>query len=118
MFQDRHHLLSPRQEWRLRPEAKALREDRSLIVRLDRSEHNEIHRHCPPVPLLGFYALQRVNKLYEPGDTPLESIENLMQSIEASAKHPRVHEIEKQLAGLAVWSLDLQRPFIADKRYE
>lgn len=118
MFRDNHHILHDRVSWTSRPEAKALREDRSLIVKLDRSEHNEIHRHTVAVPLLGYRALVRTRREYEAGNTPLESIENLMAAIEVAQKHPRAHPIERELAGLAIWSLDLVRPFVAEKRYE
>ena len=118
MFQDKHHLIFDRVSWTSRPEAKRLREDRSLIVRLDRSEHNELHRHAVAIPLLGYHALVRTLRDYEAGDTPLESVDNLMSTIEKVGQHPAAHPIEKKLSELAVWALDLERPFIADKRYE
>lgn len=118
MFHDRHHIIYDKSSWTSRPEAKALREDPSLIIRLDRLEHNEIHRFGTALPLLGYYALTRVQRDYEPGPTPLRSVENLMGAIEHSSEHPKTHPIQKQLAELAVWALDLQRPFIAGKSYE
>lgn len=118
MFRDNHHLIFDRVSWTSRPEAKAIRENKSLIVRLDRAEHNELHKHCVAVPLLGYHALMRTNRLFEPQATPLASIENLMGSIEKAVDHPKAHPIERQLGELAVWALDLERPFIADKRYE
>lgn len=118
MFRDRHHLVFDRVSWSSRPEAKRIREDKSLIVRLDRIDHDELHRHTVPVPLLGYHALVRTFKSYEPGDTPLESIENLMGSIEQAVNHPKAHPLERELGGLAVWALDLERPFIAEARYD
>jgi hypothetical protein len=118
MFRDKHHLIFDRVSWTSRPEAKKLRENPSLIVRLDRSEHSELHRHTVAVPLLGYHALVRTLRDYEPGATPLESVENLMATIEGVGNHPRAHPIEKSLTELAVWALDLERPFIADKQYE
>lgn len=55
--------------------------------------------------------------MYEPKDTPIKSVESLMLSIEQAANHPKAHIIEKHLAELAVWALDLQRPFIAGVEY-
>lgn len=112
MFQDAHHIIHERKEWSLRPEAKSIRETPSLIVRMDRSEHNEIHRNCPAIPLLGYHALVRTRQAFEEGDSPLESMENLMTAIEAASKHPKANTIEKHLAELAVWAIDLQRPYI------
>lgn len=119
MRRDRHHILFDRVAWTQRPESKVLRRSESLIVTLDRDTHNELHKHCPSIPALGFYALQRVNRDFEPVyNDKLASVDNLMLAIEESAKHPKTHEIERRLAGLAVWALDLQRPFIVESRYE
>lgn len=114
MWRDSHHILHNKQEWSLRPDAKSLREHQSLIVPLHRSEHNEIHKHCPAVPLLGYHALQRTFAMYEPSHTPVESMDNLMKAIEHAANHPKAHIIEKHLAELAIWAVDLQKPFIAE----
>lgn len=114
MWKDSHHLLHNKQEWSLRPDAKTLREHPSLIFPITRAEHNEIHKHYPAVPLLGYYALQRTLAMYEPGDTPVESIDNLMKSMEHAANHPKAHIIEKHLAELAIWAIDLQKPLIAE----
>lgn len=37
-----------------------------------------------------------------------------MSSIEQSVNHPKAHVIEKHLADLAIWAIDLQRPFIGE----
>jgi len=114
MFRDAHHILHNKQEWSLRPESKALRETSSLVVRLDRPLHEELHRECPAVPLLGIHALERTLRTYEGHSSHLVSMEHLMTAIEQSANHPKAHIIEKHLAELAIWSIDLQRPFVAD----
>jgi len=113
MFKSRHHEVYNGLEWSLRPDAKAIRENPALIKRMYWEQHQEIHAHTVAVPLLGFYALQRTRKLFEPQSTHLGSLENLMSSIETAAMHPRSHDIESQLALLAIDALDLQRPFIA-----
>lgn len=110
-----HHIIHHKAEWSLRPEAKAIRETPSLIVPMERSLHNEIHSNVPAVPLLGYHALMRTSSNFEPirGDS-LKTIENLMAAIETSASHPKAHVIEKHLADLAIWAIDLQRPFIGE----
>lgn len=113
MFKDAHHIIHENREWSLRPEAKSIRETPSLIVKIDREEHNELHRTCPAIPLLGYHALIRTRKTFEVGDNPIQSMENLMRSIEEASNHPRAHEVEKHLAELAIWAIDLQRPFVS-----
>jgi len=114
MFKDGHHILHNRLEWSLRPESKRLRETPSLIPRLDRETHDEIHRTCPPVPLLGYYALMRVNKLFEPSRNTLESIDSLLDAIDEANHHPKAHPLERQLGDAAMWAIELQIPAIAD----
>lgn len=112
MFKDRHHIIHGRREWEARPEAKSIRETPSLIVRMDREDHTELHRNCPAIPLLGYHALMRTRQLYEENENPLKSMENLMTAIEKASTHPKTHPVEKGLAELAVWAIDLQRPYI------
>lgn len=111
---DVHHLLFPRQEWSLRPDAKRLRETQGLTVRIDRSLHDEIHRECPPIPLLGFYALQRTIREFYPARDPVASIDNLAEAIDIATRHPRAHRIEQDLAQLTIQAIMLERPFVAD----
>lgn len=116
MFKDGHHILHNKQEWTLRPDAKKLRETPTLVPRLDRVTHNEIHRYAPAVPLLGYHALQRTLSFFEEGDTTIQSVENLMRAIEHAANHPKAHIIEKHVAELAIWAIDLQRPFLVNNQ--
>lgn len=112
-MEDSHHILFPRQEWELRPDAKNIRRSPLLIPRMNREVHNELHQNCPPVPLLGYYALQRILRDFHPQVTTLTTMDNLMEMIETS-NGPRTHAIERHMAELAVWAIDLQRPFIAE----
>ena len=107
---DRHHILHERVEWTARQQAADLRERPELVPRIDRSVHEELHRIAPAVPLLGYYALCRVNKLYEPvpGDT-IASMDNLLFAIEDAGKHPKAHRVERAIAGLAIEALEIQR---------
>lgn len=113
-YRDGHHILHNRQEWSLRPEAQYIREHPSLIPRIPREVHEELHKACPPVPLLGFYALKRTVKMWTPDNFTLASIDNLQFAIEDAAKHEKSHEIESQLAYLAIEALELQKPFIRE----
>lgn len=111
---DRHHILFPNREWSLRREGLYLREQETLKPVIDRDVHNELHRNCPPVPLLGYHALRRTMKLWEPGETPLRSLANLTEAIDASTRTPRAHRLERELAYLTIQALDLQAPYISE----
>lgn len=110
---DKDHVLWTEQHWSSNKAANQLRTQSSLIIQLDRDTHEAKHRTVPPVPLLGHYALNKTLRLYEPGSTPIRSIDNLLSAIEVAANAPRAHEIEKYLAELAIWAIELQKPFIA-----
>lgn len=107
---DRHHVLFTRSHWTSTKEAKALRE--SFLFPLDREVHEELHRNCPPVPLLGYYALTSVLRNIEPVNKPKHDLEELMSAIELSTKHYKTHPIERQMGELAVEAVHLQLPFI------
>ena len=112
-MRDRHHILHYRQEWRLRDDATAIREHPSLVPVLDRETHNEIHRHCPPVPLLGYHALRRVRALWVPHKDTIESVDSLLWAIDETNRHPRAHPIERSLGELAMQAIELQKPYIS-----
>lgn len=109
---DRHHIVHNRLEWSSRPESSAIRETISLIPRMDRAAHDELHRNCPPIPLLGFHALQRTLSDFHPTHDTFESMDALMKSMEYASHHPKAHPIEKQMALLAIQAVDLQRPYV------
>ena len=113
-MEDAHHLLHNKQEWSLRPDGKALRETPSLIPRIDRGLHNEIHRNVPAVPLLGYFALQRTLREFYPTRDTLSSMDNLIVAMDIASKHHKAHVIEKAQVHLSIWALELQRPYIAE----
>lgn len=113
-MRDRHHLLNNRQEWRLRPEALKLREHPSLVPTIERRVHEDLHAHCPAVPLLGYHTLVRVNKLWYPQRNTLQSMDELVYAIDEATQHPQTHEIERGVAKLAIQAIELQRPFIEE----
>lgn len=114
MYKDGHHIVNNRLEWSLRPEAKQLRETPSLIPRLERPLHEQIHRDTPAVPLLGYHTLRRTLNTFEPTNDTLETMSNLMLSIEDASLHTKAHYVERELAMLAVYAIDLQRPYIKE----
>lgn len=121
MAREQHHILHDRISWESRRDGEELRRDKSLIVPLEHDVHAELHRETPAVPLLGYFALRRVNSSYEAGTNYLENVENLQRSIEEAGNSPKAHYVEKQVGELTIHVLELQKPFIADaystKRY-
>lgn len=111
---DAHHILHNKQEWSLRPEANQLRTNRLLIPLIDREVHNELHRACPAVPLLGFHALRRIARDFEQDFDTIGTVDNLLLSMEKANTDPRNHAIERSLGELAIEAIDLQRPFLIE----
>jgi hypothetical protein len=109
---DKHHILHERQEWTLRPAAEYLREHPSLVPRIDRQLHEVLHRVAPAVPLLGHHALRHVVNDYQPGANTLESMDNLLLSIDYASRHPRAHSVEVRLAELAIEAISIQRDIL------
>lgn len=69
------------------------------------------------MPLLGIHSLHLVvNRFKVTGDSPIKDIELLQSIIEQTKKQPQAHAIERDLVDLAVWALDLQKPFIKEGR--
>lgn len=112
---DKHHINFNRQEHDLRPESRAIRATPELIPLMDKSIHAELHRNCPPVPVIGHIALFRVLRNFEieQGDT-FQTLDNLCFSIEQSNKTPKAHRIERAMSDLTIDALRLQIPFIRE----
>ena len=110
----RHHIMHEAASHNSRAESRYLRNQPTLIPRIDRLAHNEIHDVCPAVPLLGSYALQSVVRTFEPGRDTFESVSNLLSSIELASRHPKSHRIETELAQLSIQAIEMQMPFIKD----
>ena len=109
---DKHHVLHNRVEWSARPQAAALRESPPLIPLIDRDIHNELHAIAPPVPLLGYYALNRIATLYQPQDSTIASLDSLISAIDKAGKHPKAHRVERGMAELAISAIEIQRAIL------
>lgn len=113
-FNDEHHILHHRQEWELREDGKKLRDTLALRPVIFRGMHNEIHRDCPPIPLLGYHALAQVRKHFQPTFDTFETIDRLCFAIEKAGWHERSHPIERDLGELAIEAIRLQIPYIQE----
>lgn len=111
---DKHHIVHYGLEWSLRPQAKQIRETPSLIPETPRDFHDYIHESVPAIPLLGYHALLHTLSRFEPTNDTIQTLDSLMTAIEYAEHHPKAHDIERDLARLAINALDLQRPFILE----
>jgi len=109
---DRHHILHNRVEWTARTQSETLRESPPLVPRLDRSVHNEVHKIAPAVPLLGYYALNRILLLYEPHEYTMPSIDSLLMAIDQAGNHRKAHPVERGMADLAIQAIEIQRAIL------
>jgi len=109
-----HHVIHPAKEWQIRPEAKKVRDTPSLIVPMGPYAHNKLHRNCPPLPLLGYHALQTVVREFTPTRDTMETLDSLVYAIEQAARHPRAYQVERGVARLAIDALETQRPFLQE----
>lgn len=109
---DAHHLLFERVAWDARPEGRRLRATPSLIPSIPRDIHEDLHRECPIVPVLGSQALMKAGSVFKSSHDTMTDMDRLMKAFEAAGNHHRAHDVERHLAELAVWAVDLQRPFV------
>lgn len=114
-MRDKHHIVHNRQEHDLRLESRTIRATPELIPLMDRPAHNELHRHCPAIPLLGHVAAFRTLRAFEVerGNT-LQTLDNLCFAIEEANRSPKAHRIERAMGDLAIDALRLQIPFIKE----
>ena len=108
----RHHVSFDRLSHTARKESAFIRS--SIVPLMYDEPHVELHKHSPVVPVLAYYALSKVVRLFEPHGTTMERIESLQHSIDEVIKNPRMHPVERGIGDLAIWALDVQKPFIID----
>jgi hypothetical protein len=116
-FFDRHHLLYYDKQWSALPETSRLRSEPRNNVLMQRFGHTILHREVCFVPVLSPHMAKSVlNELraYPDNENPLINLDNLQSSINYAKTYPRTTEIEKRVAELAIYALDLQKPFIKD----
>ena len=111
---NKHHVAHGRQEWRLRPESRRIREHPRMMTLMDIDSHQALHDNCPAIPLLGFHAMRKVASLWTPGDDVFESISNLQFAIEGAMRQPKMHPLERQLGALMIEIVGLQVPYIRE----
>lgn len=111
-MRDRDHLLNTEKQWTSERFAALLRRHQSLIFDVDREIHELKHRECPPVPLLGHFALQGAFNRYHATYDPTKDIDGLCLAIDQATKGDRFHQIERDQAGLTIEAIQIQKPYI------
>lgn len=116
---ERHHILFNRRVWSSTDDLAELRGDPRLIVPLDHDTHQELHEnvsHVPPLSLHVARASLRLFEDFESNGDYMKSVEHLQTSIEQAIRHPKSDRIEREVGSLAVYALDLQKPYIETSR--
>lgn len=113
---DLHHVVFPRKLYEVYPQGKAIRD--ALLVRdMRRVDHENLHRSVSPLPMLGYYALQRVaSDMERYYADPLEGIDDYCFAVESANKHHKCKPMERKLGELAVETIREQIPYIRSMR--
>lgn len=69
---------------------------------------------CPAPPPLDIHIAQRASGLYVPHTNPLIAIDNFRFAVDKALRHPRAHDIERNVAMLTIEAVTLQLPFIRE----
>ena len=108
-----HHILETRSDWTSNKLANRLRTVGELMPELWQPAHDSLTRACPIVPLLGYKALELVTADFRPvKDNTMNSIDRLLCTINKVSNNQSMHQIERQLAELAMHSIETQIPYI------
>jgi len=109
-----HHVLHHRNLWTGNLDNKWLREKSGLIVPMDIATHDELHENTCGVPPLDIFTARRVSSIMQRrlGSNAIRNTENFMQAVTEAGKHPKSHEIERQLGELVVQAVELQMPYL------
>lgn len=109
-----HHFNYDRASHEANPYNKRVRRSMGMIARLSTDVHIELHKNCPPVPVLGHYTASAVASAYVPHHNPLVGQENYLRALSEVQRRPKVHPIEKDLIDLIAEAHLLQRPYIIE----
>ena len=114
MQRDVHHIIHTRNMWSIYKQGAQIRNTPSLLIRMDRSDHNEIHDNCPAIPVPSYHVLAKVAGIFIPTRDTLQTVDNLMFAVDEALKHPKCREIERGLGQLTIQALEEQRPYLFD----
>lgn len=111
----KHHLLYYRTHWESHPTLLQLRSKEQLLVPLDPDAHDEVHRAVSHVPAISANMAAKTLKSfngYRRTDDPIRAAENFQRAVENAMKDRRMDNIERLVGELAIYAIDLQKPFL------
>jgi len=111
---NRHHILHYGEYWNADRHNKKIRQSLGMIALMAVDAHNALHDACPAPPPLDVHMSQRVSGLFVPHNNPLIAVDNFRFAVENALRHPRTHDIERQVAMLTIEAVTLQMPFLRD----
>lgn len=111
---ENHHTLFCGSPWESMPQTRKLRRLPSLIVPMDKQVEEALHQEISTIPVLDHFTAVHTYNNYEASNTYIGSIHNLMRAIEIGSNHRKSTRLEKQLAQLTIYALELQVPFIRE----
>jgi hypothetical protein len=85
-----------------------------MIPVLRRGDHDIMHQVVPIVPALGHNTLRNVPELWTPRGNTLQDIDSLCLAIDKASAPHRVHQLERDLAGLAIEALMMEKQVLLE----
>lgn len=111
---DRHHLLFERNNWDATAPGRTLRATPSLIPKLDREVHEQIHRDIPSIPILGHAAMLAIRMRFNPTGDTLRDMDGFALAYDRATKSPRSHQAERDIAGIAIEQFLKQKAYVME----
>lgn len=111
MTMSRHHLLFEKANWNATEPGRKLRITPSLIPRIDRDVHTELHDNTASIPVLGHSAMLGVLMRFHPTGDTLKDMDYFALALDRATKTPRAHQSERDIAGIAI------EEFLSQKQY-
>lgn len=112
-----HHILYSRRLWNAQAPTKYLRNHISLRPMIPTDDHRDLHKVTSIVPPPDHFMADRIQRFYNPSDTPLKSVANLLFAIEEATASPKASEFEVALGQIILATIEMQVPFLEEARY-
>lgn len=110
---NRHHILFERTDWAQRKESRQLRSTHLLIPKIERFAHDELHEDYETiVPVLGAHALRLVTREFVPSNNTMDTVDNLLMSIDKANRHHSTFNNERDLGQRAIQAIERQKYFL------
>ena len=113
-----HHVGYERRAWESNIATKKIRTTHELMMPVDPIGHIALHEQITLVPLPDRFLAQRVLNNFTPiRGRYLKSLDELIRVFETQVKHHKATYLERQLGGLTIMALEMQRPILKEIIY-